>query len=386
MKTRMPSGATERVRVAVPRHPYDVLIANRLLQHAGSHLRRVLRDQRRLFVVTAPSVRKRWGKELSVSLRVSGFEATFVAMPDGERYKKLATVEALAEKLARLGAERGAVIVAFGGGVVGDTAGMLASIYMRGVDFVQVPTTLLAQVDAAIGGKTGVNLRMGKNLLGVFHQPRIVLIDPSVLSTLTSRQFRAGLYECLKCGVIGNRRLFERLEKIRPEELHANARELQCVIAESVGLKAKIVAADERESGLRRVLNFGHTIGHALEAESHYGRFLHGEAVAWGMVAAARIANLLGSLSRGDCERIANAVLGLGPLPRITANVNAVLRLLQADKKTRNAVVHFVLPTRIGRVEVVQDVPAKVILRSLDEVKRFAGKLGAAFNEGGSRD
>src|SRR5437868_9975199 len=201
------------------------------------------------------------------SLTAAGFAAKLLEMKDGEPYKKLATVEALAEKMLRLGADRDAMIVAFGGGVVGDTAGLLASLYMRGVDLVQIPTTVLAQVDASIGGKTGVNLRGGKNLLGTFHQPRAVLIDPSVLGTLPEREFRAGLYESLKCGVIGNPELFELLEKADVKQLRRNREKIEWVIAQSVKLKAKVVSSDERESGLRRVLNFGHTIGHALEAE-----------------------------------------------------------------------------------------------------------------------
>jgi 3-dehydroquinate synthase len=256
--------------------------------------------------------------------------------------------------------------------VVGDVAGLLASLYMRGVDLVQIPTTVLAQVDASIGGKTGVNLSAGKNLVGAFHQPRAVLIDPIMLSTLSDRQFRAGLYEALKCGVIGNRKLFEYLEKTRLKTLRENAAELQWVIAESVKLKAKVVAADERESDLRRVLNFGHTIGHALEAESKYRRFLHGEAVAWGMIAAVHIAAALGKLNPSERHRISNAVLGLGPLPKVTAPSGSILRILQTDKKTRNAVIHFVLPTKIGRVEVVHDVPSEMIVKAVDEMRQLS--------------
>src|SRR5207248_9539034 len=190
----------------------------------------------------------------------------------------------LSEKLSRMGADREAVVIAFGGGVVGDVVGLLASLYMRGVDLVQIPTTVLAQVDASIGGKTGVNLRAGKNLLGTFHHPRVVLIDPAVLSTLPDREFRAGFYEVLKCGVIGKPELFRALERADLNKLRDDAARLEWVIAESVRLKAEVVASDERENGLRRILNLGHTIGHALEAETEYRHFLHGEAVAWGMI------------------------------------------------------------------------------------------------------
>ncbi len=306
------------------------------------------------------------------ALAASNFSARLIEMPDGERHKKLSTVELLAEKLTRLGAERDAVIVALGGGVVGDVAGMLASVYMRGVSMVQIPTTVLAQVDASIGGKTGVNLRSGKNLLGTFHQPLVVLIDPAALTTLSEREFRAGLYESLKCGVIGNPELFRRLENISLKSLRRDRASLEWVIAESVKLKAEIVSADEREAGLRRVLNFGHTIGHALEAESNYRRFLHGEAVAWGMIAATYIAIAVGCLDEEIGNQITKSVLALGPLPKVTADGRKIVRLLQTDKKTTNGMVHFVLPTKIGHVEIVNDVPSPIIVKAVERLRRLS--------------
>jgi len=284
----------------------------------------------------------------------------------------LATVERLAEKLMRLGADRNAVIVAFGGGVVGDVAGLLASLYMRGVDVVQIPTTVQAQLDAAIGGKTGVNLRTGKNLIGTFHQPRAVLIDPATLSTLPEREFRAGMYEALKCGVIGRPALFDCLEKTQVRELRRNAATLEWVIAESVRLKAEVVCSDEREGGLRRVLNFGHTIGHALEAESGYRQFLHGEAVAWGMIAATHIAVATGRIDNNAARRISDAVLSLGPLPRVEARSRDIVRLLRSDKKTRDGIVHFVLPLEIGKVEISNDVPGEVVVEAVNELRRMS--------------
>jgi 3-dehydroquinate synthase len=371
-----------RVTIAVQPRPYDAIVEDGLLKRAGEQLREILdtarvpsaasSDGKPLFVVTVPPVRSRWGKKLMTSLSAAGFKPQFVEMPDGERHKKLATVEQMAEKLARLSADRSAVIVAFGGGVVGDTAGLLASLYMRGVDLVQIPTTVQAQLDAAIGGKTGVNLRTGKNLVGTFHQPRAVLIDPAVLFTLPEREFRAGLYEALKCGVIGNPALFDRLEKITVKELRRDPAALEWVIAESVRLKAEVVSSDEREGGLRRVLNFGHTIGHALETESAYRRFLHGEAVAWGMIAATHIASATGHIDRISTQRIFGAVLGFGKLPSVKASSRDIVRLLTRDKKTRNGVVHFVLPKEIGKVEVVNDVPEKVIVEAVNELRRLS--------------
>jgi 3-dehydroquinate synthase len=217
-----------------------------------------------------------------------------------------------------------------------------------------------------------VNLRTGKNLVGTFHQPRAVLIDPAVLSTLPEREFRAGLYEALKCGVIGKPALFDRLEQIQMQALRRDAAGLESVIAESVRLKAAVVSSDEREGGLRRVLNFGHTIGHALETESGYRRFLHGEAVAWGMIAATHIAASTGRIDDMGARRISDAVLNLGKLPRVDARSRDIIRLLAQDKKTREGVVHFVLPKEIGKVEIVNDVPEKVIVEAVNELRRLS--------------
>jgi 3-dehydroquinate synthase len=293
-------------------------------------------------------------------------------MPDGEESKSLATVEDLARLMARHGADRGSVVVAFGGGVAGDVAGFLASVYMRGVDCVQVPTTLLAQVDAAIGGKTGVNLPAGKNLVGTFHQPRAVFVDPAVLRTLPEREYRAGLYEALKCGVIRNPKIFAFLEEERRRILRRDPRALAWLITECVRVKAAVVAADERERGLRRILNFGHTIGHALEAETGFRLFLHGEGVAWGMIAATLIAERLGRIRSADAQRIIAAMLALGPLPAIEAGAAGVQRRIATDKKTRDGVAHFVLPLSIGKVEVVPDVPLRVVRAAIERVRELS--------------
>jgi 3-dehydroquinate synthase len=362
-----------RVTIVVQRSPYDAIIENGLLERAGEHLREIVGDRSQLFIVTVPPVRRKCGKKLMESLSAAGFKTRLIEMSDGERHKRLATVEQLAEKLTRLSADRNAVILAFGGGVVGDVAGLLASLYMRGVDVVQIPTTVQAQLDAAIGGKTGVNLSTGKNLLGTFHQPRVVLIDPAVLSTLPDREFRAGLYEALKCGVIGKPALFDCLENVQLKVLRGDPAAVEWVIAESVRLKAEVVSSDERENGLRRVLNFGHTIGHALEAESGYRRFRHGEAVAWGMIAATHIAAATDRIDNSAARRISDAVLGLGKLPKVEARSRDIVRLLRGDKKTREGVIHFVLPWEIGKVEVANDVPEKVIVEAVYELRRLSG-------------
>ena len=255
--------AVKTVTIAVE-PVYEARIENGILRASGQHLAELRVGGPSVFVITTAIVRKRWGKVLKDSLKQAQLHFEFVEMEDGERYKTMATVEKLATRLVERGADRRALLVAFGGGVIGDVTGFLASIYMRGVDFVQVPTTFLAQVDAAIGGKTGVDLRAGKNLLGSFHQPRLVLIDPAVLATLSEREYRAGLYEALKCGIIRKPEIFDFMEKERDAILRRDPPALEWLIAECVAVKASVVEADERESGLRRILNFGHTIGHAL--------------------------------------------------------------------------------------------------------------------------
>jgi 3-dehydroquinate synthase len=361
-----------QVTIHVQPRPYQAWIENGVLPRAGPVLGDLLSHASRIFVVTVPPVRQRWGAKLVNSLKSSGFNTQVIAMADGEPSKRLATIEVLAEKLARLGADRKAVIIALGGGVVGDVAGLLASLYMRGVELVQVPTTVLGQVDASIGGKTAVNLVAGKNLLGTFYHPRVVLIDPNVLKTLPDREFRAGLYEALKCGIIGNVELFLRFEQNRARILKRDPLELEWVIAQSVKLKAEVVSADEREGGLRRVLNLGHTIGHALEAATGYRRMLHGEAVAWGMIAANNIALSVGRTDSVTAGRIADAVLSLGRLPEVNVSPHKILARLRTDKKTQNGVVHFILPREIGKVEVASDVPERVVLESVEELRRLS--------------
>jgi 3-dehydroquinate synthase len=352
--------------------PYQALIENGLLTRAGSVLSELLPQASRIFVITVPPVRKRWGSKFLASLKTAGFDPQVITMPDGEPAKRLANVEAMAEKLSRLGADRKAVVIALGGGVVGDVGGLLASLYMRGVEFVQVPTTVLAQVDASVGGKTGVNLVSGKNLIGTFYHPRVVLIDPTVVATLPDREFRSGLQEALKCGVIGNVELFLRFEQNRDRILKRDPVELEWLIAQSVKLKAEVVSADEHEGGLRRVLNLGHTIGHALESETNYRGLLHGEAVAWGMIAAANIALNVGRTDTVTAGRIVDAVFSLGRLPEVNVSPRKILRRLQSDKKTQNGVVHFILPREIGKVEVASDVPETAVLEAVEQLRRLS--------------
>jgi len=353
-----------QVTIHVPPRPYQARIENGLLARSGALLAELLPQASKVFVVTVPPVRRRWGAKLVRSLNSAGFKPQVIQMPDGEPAKKLRTIETLAERLSRLGADRKAVLIALGGGVVGDVTGLLANLYMRGVEFVQIPTTILAQVDASVGGKTAVNLGAGKNLLGTFYHPRAVLIDPELLRTLPDRQFRAGL--------IGDVDLFLRFEQKRAQILKRDPPEIEGVIAQSVKLKAEVVSADEHEGGLRRVLNLGHTIGHALEAETGYRTLLHGEAVAWGMIAATNISLTVGRTDSVTAGRIADAVLSLGRLPELKVSARKILARLQADKKTQGGVVHFVLPREIGKVEIAADVPDNVVIGAVEELRRLS--------------
>lgn len=292
-------------------------------------------------------------------------------MPDGERSKTLAQLEKVAAKLVGVGADRRSVLLALGGGVVGDVGAFLASIYMRGIPVVQVPTTLLAQVDSAIGGKTGVNLKAGKNLLGTFHQPLAVLVDPDLLATLPERQYRSGLFEAMKYGVIRNSAIFELMEANRDALLRRDGRLLEILIAACIRVKAEVVSADEREGGERRILNFGHTIGHALEAETHYTQLLHGEAVGWGMIAASLIGAEMQVTDAATAQRIISLVQAYGPLPKVKVDGKRIVKRLLSDKKTVGGTPHFVLATAVGSVGVVNNVPSRSVIAAVKEMVRM---------------
>jgi 3-dehydroquinate synthase len=313
-----------------------------------------------LFVVTTEDVWRLHGARLVEGLDGRAFG--LLKMPTGEVNKRLRNVELLAEEMVSQGADRTSMVLGFGGGIVTDVAGFLAAIFMRGIPVLQIPTTLLAQVDAAVGGKTGVNLACGKNLIGSFHQPVAVLIDPETITTLPEREFRAGLFEVVKCGVIRDAEIFRVMSDRAPDVLRMTPELVDCLIASAVRVKAEVVSADEKESGLRRILNFGHTIGHAMEAETQYARFLHGEAVGWGMLAATELARRRGMLSDDDSQRIARTVHAYGPLPDAhDLDVESLLARLASDKKTLQGSVHFVLPTRIGDATVVSGIEPRLV-------------------------
>jgi 3-dehydroquinate synthase len=366
------TGCLIRISVQTCSRAYDVLVERGLLRSAAAPLRDVIPAQSQVFAVTSPRIRKHWGKVLQKSFSRAGRKLEFLEMADGERNKTLAQLQKLAAKLVKRGADRRSMILALGGGLVGDVSGLLASVFMRGVPVVQIPTTLLAQVDSAIGGKTGVNLAAGKNLIGTFHQPLAVLVDPDLLATLPEREYRSGLFEAMKYGVIRNPAIFELMESEREAFLRRNGALLEKLIAECIRVKADVVSADERETGERRILNFGHTIGHALEAETGYRKLLHGEAVGWGMIAAALIGYASDVTDSLTAQRIIAAVLAYGPLPKFKAQARRVLKRLLVDKKTVGGVPHFVLAKTIGKVEVVNNVPSHLVVRAIEEARTLS--------------
>lgn len=333
-----------------------------------------LRDGGGVFLLSSPRVWKFLGKEALQELRLP--RERVVLFDDREVAKRLAAVEGICRKLARARADRRALLVAVGGGVVGDIAGFAAASYLRGVRIVHVPTTLVAQVDSAIGGKTGVDLPEGKNLVGAFHQPEMVIADPTTLRSLPAREFRSGLYEVIKYGVIGDSQLFGFLEREMEKLLCMDMRLLEWVIERGARQKARIVSKDERERGLRQVLNFGHTIGHALETLTGYKRFLHGEAVGWGMLGATRIATAMNRMSERDANRIASLVARCGRLPDLPrVSPEGLLQAIAGDKKSRGGRVGWVLPRRIGAAEIGVNVPDRLVARVWRELPALYAHL-----------
>jgi len=352
-----------RVDVETPSRRYTVTLGDGVLARLGHILDGVQVPTKRFIVSSAPIWRLHGSRLAGVS------DAEPILVPDGERFKQLQTVSRIYETLIRANADRASTLITFGGGVIGDMAGFAAATYLRGVALVHVPTTLLAQVDSAIGGKVGVNHALGKNLIGAFHQPHAVVVDPSVLGTLPRREFRAGLYEVIKYGMTSSPGLFNRIATQRADIFARKPDVLAAVIGESCRIKASVVAADEREAGLRRILNFGHTAGHALEAVTKYRRFRHGEAVAYGMLVAADVAVARGALAENDRIALANLITSLGPLPPVgDLTTVQILEAMQHDKKVVAGRLHFVLPTTIGATAIVDDVTRKELKASLKRV------------------
>jgi 3-dehydroquinate synthase len=350
--------ANQTIHIATPSATYDIHIGRALLATLHQRLTRLAAGKAyRTFLVTSPNIWKLWSKAVRASFP-EGQHPTILFLPAGEKFKRIAAVESLAEQLAQNGADRDSLLIAFGGGVVGDITGFLAAIYMRGVPYVQIPSTLLAQVDSSVGGKTGVNLAAGKNLVGSFHHPRAVYADIDLLTTLPPAELRAGLQESIKAGIIRDPGLFRSLEKTALAVHAGDPATLQKIIVASIKVKAEVVMLDEKESqgGPRMTLNFGHTIGHAIEAATGYKKLLHGEAVAWGSIAALHLSLNRGAILPEEFARMANLILAYGPLPRFKASPETLVALTASDKKTRSGKRAFVLATGIGSTQIVFDV------------------------------
>ena len=366
---------TVLIPVPLPHQPYQITIERGGIDRLGAWMTGEAMTRKvgkKALVVSSLPIFRYYGDRVLESLRAAGFEVSHHLIAPGERYKTLSSVQRILDSAATLQLERLSVMVALGGGVIGDMTGFAAATWLRGIPVVQVPTSLLAMVDASIGGKTGVNHPQGKNLIGAFHQPHLVLIDPDVLETLPAREFRAGMAEVIKYGVIWDADLFQQLEaanrldqyRLVPAEL------LETLVQRSCQAKAEVVSQDEKESGLRAILNYGHTIGHGIENVMNYRGVNHGEAVAIGMVAAGRIALALNLWDEASVKR-QQAVIEKAKLPTQlpeTIDIEALIQALQWDKKVKDGQLRFILPTAIGVVEMRNDVPEAVIRSVLAEL------------------
>ena len=365
------------VSVQLGHRSYAIKIGAGLLARLGSECAR-LKLGARCAIITDTNVGRRFAKAAFNSLATTGFSPSLIVVPAGETAKSLKTVQTCYDLLAAHRLERKSFIVALGGGVVGDLAGFVAATYLRGIAFVQVPTTLLAQVDSSVGGKVGVNLKAGKNLVGAFYQPRLVLCDLDTMRTLPEREFRAGLAEVIKYGIIYDARLFAQLERDLPKLLRREPQTLAAVVARCCEIKADIVGRDETENGLRAILNFGHTIGHAIENISGYGKFLHGEAIAIGQVATAKLSSGLMGLSGDDAGRIRDLFKRAGLPTQIKlkpAQRQKLFAAMRFYKKVSGGEIKFVVARKIGNVTWGQRVPENLLNRALDEIVNTAPRV-----------
>lgn len=359
-----------RIRVALERNPYDVIIGAGQLTRVGDAISALqVRDGTRILVVSNPEVADHYAAQCLTSLETAGFRPVLLEIDAGEEQKTLDTIRIILDAAQRNGLERTSLMLALGGGVVGDMTGFAAACWLRGIPVVQLPTTLLAMVDASIGGKTGVNHACGKNLIGAFHQPSLVMIDPLTLQTLPTREFRAGMAEVIKYGVIGDSELFERLEQA--EDLSdpgsMSPEFLQTILERSAQAKAAVVAADEREGGRRAILNYGHTFGHVVETLSGYGTWLHGEAVAIGMATVGHLAVIKGLWTGADQQRQLTLIRKAGlPTEWPCLEIDRVIDTLRSDKKVRHGQLRFVLPNAIGSVLISDQINENNVRQCLE--------------------
>jgi len=342
------------------------MVGNGTLKDIGKTLEK-FEFSKKVALISNPTVYDLYGKTVSGALQDSGYELTEVLIPDGEEYKSLAYAEKIYEALLKAKLDRKSALIALGGGVIGDITGYAASTYMRGIDFIQLPTTLLAQVDSSVGGKTGVNHPLGKNMIGTFWQPRFVSIDTATLGTLPRREYLSGLGEVIKYGVIWDKEFFVFLEKNREKILRLEPASLTHIIRRSCEIKSDVVSKDERESGLRAILNYGHTIGHAIETLTGYKKYLHGEAVAIGMYMEAKLSHQLGLINNEEVLRI-KALISFYELPSEMPGeieISDLIETMQIDKKTVEGKIHVVLPEKVGSVSIHREITAEDIKRLL---------------------
>lgn len=361
------------IQVTLPHTSYNIITSPNSLGNVGRHLTSLKLGQK-ILVISNPDIFDYYGETVINSLNEAGFKVFSHLIPAGETYKTLESISQVYDIALKHRLERTSTLLALGGGVIGDMTGFAAATWLRGINFVQVPTSLLAMVDASIGGKTGVNHPQGKNLIGAFYQPRLVFIDPMVLKTLPVREFRAGMAEVIKYGVIWNPNLFNQLEAQKKLDSldNINLEILQEIIEQSCQAKVDVVNQDEKEAGLRAILNYGHTIGHAIESLTGYSQINHGEAVALGMVAAGKIAVKLGMWTEEMAQRQEN-LLKKSALPVSLdnhLNLENIIETLQLDKKVKGGKVRFILPTKIGKVEIKEEIPSEVIITVLEEMKK----------------
>ena len=351
------------VKVQTPSAKYQVFTGSGLIDSLATRMSRVLGGKlpRRVFVLTSPEIWALWSKRFLKSFEE---EPIVLFLPAGERHKTLRSVEKLLRQMAKAGGDRGSLLIAFGGGIVGDVGGFVAASYMRGIEYFQVPTTFLSQVDSSVGGKTGVNLPEGKNLVGSFHHPLAVFADMELLGTLPDRELRSGLFESVKAGIIRDRALLRFMEENQAKILGRDAGALEKVISASIRMKAEVVGKDEREGGLRMILNLGHTLGHAIESVTNYRKLLHGEAVGWGLIAALYLGRQRGTINETQFQRLMRLVYLYGPLPALKLNAQRLVDVTAKDKKHLGGVRRFVLPNGIGDAVVVEDVTTDELLEA----------------------
>jgi 3-dehydroquinate synthase len=359
----------QKIRVELGDRSYNIAIDNNVLKDIGKTLEK-FEFNGRIALVSNPTVYKLYGDVVSGSIKDSGFDLTEIIIPDGEEYKSLLWAENIYGELLKAKLDRKSVLIALGGGVIGDITGFAASTYMRGIDLIQIPTTLLAQVDSSVGGKTGVNHQLGKNMIGTFWQPRIVWIDTDTLLTLPRVEILAGLAEVIKYGIIWDEELFEFLDVNRDIVLKLDKNALTHIVRRSCEIKSEVVSKDERESGQRAILNFGHTIGHALETVTGYKKYLHGEAVAIGMHVEARLSHMLGFFDENQVQRIKALIESYG-LPSELADgidLNSILSSMELDKKAVAGELRFILPEKIGTVKIQSGVLPGEVKKALKSV------------------